>query len=65
MSQSLNSVGYTRRELRAFMVASTANEAWNYIPAAPIYLPEGPWNQVRNCGGVFSIHCVQMVVFVI
>ncbi|KAI8560456.1 hypothetical protein RHMOL_Rhmol04G0256800 [Rhododendron molle] len=50
MSQSLNSVGYSRRDLRVFVVASTANEAWNYIPAAPIYLPEGPWKQIP--GGV-------------
>ncbi|KAG5553857.1 hypothetical protein RHGRI_011658 [Rhododendron griersonianum] len=50
MSQSLNSVGYSRRDLRVFTVVSTANEAWNYIPAAPIYLPEGPWKQIP--GGV-------------
>ncbi|XP_058210304.1 arginine biosynthesis bifunctional protein ArgJ, chloroplastic isoform X2 [Rhododendron vialii] len=48
--KSLNSVGYSRRDLRVFAVASTANEAWNYIPAAPIYLPEGPWKQIP--GGV-------------
>lgn len=65
MSQSLNSVGYSRRDLRVFAVASTANEAWNYIPAAPIYLPEGPWKQVRNCRGVFSFPCAQMIGFVI
>ncbi|KAH7844965.1 hypothetical protein Vadar_033763 [Vaccinium darrowii] len=39
-------VGSSQRDLRVFAVASTANEAWNYIPAAPIYLPEGPWKQV-------------------
>ncbi|KAF7144771.1 hypothetical protein RHSIM_Rhsim04G0153900 [Rhododendron simsii] len=50
LSQRLNSVGYSRRDLMVFAVASTANEAWNYIPAAPIYLPEGPWKQIP--GGV-------------
>ncbi|KAH7842916.1 hypothetical protein Vadar_010602 [Vaccinium darrowii] len=44
--QSMSFVGSSQRDLRVFAVASTANEAWNYIPSAPIYLPEGPWKQV-------------------
>nr|GMD06983.1 arginine biosynthesis bifunctional protein ArgJ, chloroplastic isoform X1 [Ipomoea batatas] len=35
---------------RAMTVASVAKEASNYIPAAPILLPEGPWQQIP--GGV-------------
>ncbi|XP_038697547.1 arginine biosynthesis bifunctional protein ArgJ, chloroplastic isoform X1 [Tripterygium wilfordii] len=39
-----------RRDYRIFAVAKSVNEASNYIPAAPIFLPEGPWNQIP--GGV-------------
>ncbi|PSS09889.1 Arginine biosynthesis bifunctional protein ArgJ beta chain like [Actinidia chinensis var. chinensis] len=46
----LNSFCSLRRDFRVFAVASTANEAWNYIPAAPIFLPEGSWKQIP--GGV-------------
>ncbi|PSS23745.1 Arginine biosynthesis bifunctional protein ArgJ beta chain like [Actinidia chinensis var. chinensis] len=47
----LNSICSLRRDFRVFVVASTMNEeAWNYIPAAPIFLPEGPWKQIP--GGV-------------
>ncbi|XP_065854344.1 arginine biosynthesis bifunctional protein ArgJ, chloroplastic [Euphorbia lathyris] len=40
----------TRRDLRMLTVASSVNEAANYIPAAPILIPQGPWNQIP--GGV-------------
>ncbi|KAI5682286.1 hypothetical protein M9H77_03514 [Catharanthus roseus] len=38
------------KHLRIFAASSMANEASNYIPAAPIFLPEGPWQQIQ--GGV-------------
>ncbi|GMP85400.1 hypothetical protein CsSME_00038571 [Camellia sinensis var. sinensis] len=43
--KSFSSLGSSVRDYRVFAVASTANEAWNYIPAAPILVPEGPWKQ--------------------
>ncbi|THG07702.1 hypothetical protein TEA_009651 [Camellia sinensis var. sinensis] len=48
--KSFSSLGSSVRDYRVFAVASTANEAWNYIPAAPILVPEGPWKQIP--GGV-------------
>ncbi|XP_052175317.1 arginine biosynthesis bifunctional protein ArgJ, chloroplastic isoform X2 [Diospyros lotus] len=33
-----------------FAVSQTVNDASNYMPAAPIFLPEGPWKQIP--GGV-------------
>ncbi|KAK2974210.1 hypothetical protein RJ640_014478, partial [Escallonia rubra] len=42
-------LGVSQRDLRVF-ASSVLNEASNYIPAAPIFLPEGPWKQVP--GGV-------------
>ncbi|XP_019169150.1 PREDICTED: arginine biosynthesis bifunctional protein ArgJ, chloroplastic isoform X4 [Ipomoea nil] len=55
---SLKSSGFTVQKRyrfpdqcrRAMAVASVAKEASNYIPAAPILLPEGPWQQIP--GGV-------------
>ncbi|XP_023899991.2 arginine biosynthesis bifunctional protein ArgJ, chloroplastic isoform X1 [Quercus suber] len=35
---------------REFKIRATANDAANYIPKAPIFLPQGPWNQIP--GGV-------------
>ncbi|KAL2509404.1 Arginine biosynthesis bifunctional protein ArgJ [Forsythia ovata] len=43
-------LGYSQRDFRMFAALSVANDASNYIPAAPILLPEGPWQQVP--GGV-------------
>ncbi|RDY07305.1 Arginine biosynthesis bifunctional protein ArgJ, chloroplastic, partial [Mucuna pruriens] len=38
------------RDLRMHAVSTTENHASSHIPAAPIFLPEGPWNQIP--GGV-------------
>ncbi|XP_059667795.1 arginine biosynthesis bifunctional protein ArgJ, chloroplastic [Cornus florida] len=48
--KNLRSFGSSRREYRVFTISSTANEMSNHIPAAPIFLPEGPWKQIP--GGV-------------
>ena len=61
--QRLNSFCSLRRDFRVFAVASTDNEAWNYIPAAPIFLPEGSWKQVRNFGSVLIIPSVAIGLF--
>ncbi|KAJ8753982.1 hypothetical protein K2173_001880 [Erythroxylum novogranatense] len=45
--KNLTSSGF---RFRVFTVSSTLSEASNYIPAAPILLPEGPWKQIP--GGV-------------
>ncbi|KAM7526307.1 hypothetical protein LguiA_016209 [Lonicera macranthoides] len=39
-----------RRDLRVVSASSVMNDLSNYIPAAPIFLPEGPWKQIP--GGV-------------
>jgi hypothetical protein len=48
--QVLRSFGLSKRNFKVFAVAasssSSMSEASNYIPAAPIFLPEGPWQQV-------------------
>lgn len=38
--------GSSRREFKLRVVSMSGNEASNYIPKAPIVLPEGPWKQV-------------------
>lgn len=43
-------LGNSQRHFRLLAKSSTANEASNYIPSAPIFLPEGPWQQIE--GGV-------------
>ncbi|CAK7336924.1 unnamed protein product [Dovyalis caffra] len=52
--QVLRSFGLSKRNFKVFAVAasspSSMSEASNYIPAAPIFLPEGPWEQIP--GGV-------------
>uniref|UniRef100_A0A6N2LK87 Arginine biosynthesis bifunctional protein ArgJ, chloroplastic n=1 Tax=Salix viminalis TaxID=40686 RepID=A0A6N2LK87_SALVM len=52
--QVLRSFGLSKRNFKVFAVAasssSSMSEASNYIPAAPIFLPEGPWQQIP--GGV-------------
>ncbi|KAH9735852.1 Arginine biosynthesis bifunctional protein ArgJ [Citrus sinensis] len=40
----------SRRDFKVLAVTSSLKEASNYIPAAPIFLPEGPWKQIP--GGV-------------
>ncbi|KAA8518871.1 hypothetical protein F0562_016355 [Nyssa sinensis] len=49
-NKNLRSFGSSRRDYGVFAVSSTAKEAFSYIPAAPILLPEGPWKQIP--GGV-------------
>ncbi|OIT18801.1 arginine biosynthesis bifunctional protein argj, chloroplastic [Nicotiana attenuata] len=39
---------HLRRDFKVLAVTSMSKEASNYIPAAPIFLPEGPWQQVRD-----------------
>ncbi|KAG5583937.1 hypothetical protein H5410_044371 [Solanum commersonii] len=39
-----------QRDCKVFTVISMSKEASNYIPPAPIFLPEGPWQQIP--GGV-------------
>ncbi|XP_027071420.1 arginine biosynthesis bifunctional protein ArgJ, chloroplastic isoform X1 [Coffea arabica] len=43
-------VGSRRRNFIVMAASSTVMEASNYIPAAPSFLPEGPWRQIP--GGV-------------
>ncbi|CAK9156486.1 unnamed protein product, partial [Ilex paraguariensis] len=50
MLQILDRLGSSRRDFRVFDVSSVSAEASNYVPAAPIFLPEGPWKQIP--GGV-------------
>ncbi|XP_019440953.1 PREDICTED: arginine biosynthesis bifunctional protein ArgJ, chloroplastic isoform X2 [Lupinus angustifolius] len=45
-----NSSGYPLRNLRMSVASTSENQASTYIPAAPIFLPQGPWNQIP--GGV-------------
>ncbi|XP_021906276.1 arginine biosynthesis bifunctional protein ArgJ, chloroplastic [Carica papaya] len=49
-SKTLSMRGLSRRDYKVYAVASTVNEASDHIPAAPIFLPEGPWKQIP--GGV-------------
>ncbi|KAH8486533.1 hypothetical protein H0E87_025515, partial [Populus deltoides] len=46
----LRSLGLSKRSFKVFSVTvsslSSTSEASNYIPAAPIFLPEGPWQQI-------------------
>ncbi|XP_073152881.1 arginine biosynthesis bifunctional protein ArgJ, chloroplastic isoform X1 [Henckelia pumila] len=42
--------GHLRMSFRVFAASSIAKDASSYIPAAPILLPEGPWQQIP--GGV-------------
>ncbi|KAK3226402.1 hypothetical protein Dsin_006264 [Dipteronia sinensis] len=48
--QIFSSFGSSKRTFRLFAMSSSLKEASNYIPAAPIFLPEGPWKQIP--GGV-------------
>lgn len=43
-------------------VASVAKDASNYIPAAPILLPEGPWQQVSNSFSKGPVFFVLLIV---
>ncbi|XP_012074890.1 arginine biosynthesis bifunctional protein ArgJ, chloroplastic isoform X2 [Jatropha curcas] len=49
-SKIFSSFSLTKRDFKVFAVASSMDETANYIPAAPIFIPEGPWNQIP--GGV-------------
>ncbi|KAL9338258.1 hypothetical protein Peur_070027 [Populus x canadensis] len=48
--EDLRSLGLSKRSFKVFSVTvsslSSTSEASNYIPAAPIFLPEGPWQQI-------------------
>ncbi|XP_058109780.1 arginine biosynthesis bifunctional protein ArgJ, chloroplastic [Magnolia sinica] len=44
------SIGSSRFNSRVFSVSSSVDVAVNYVPPAPILLPEGPWKQLP--GGV-------------
>ncbi|CAI0471765.1 unnamed protein product [Linum tenue] len=48
-SKNFSSFRLTKRDFKVFAVASM-NEAANFIPAAPIILPQGPWKEIP--GGV-------------
>ncbi|XP_004495013.1 arginine biosynthesis bifunctional protein ArgJ, chloroplastic [Cicer arietinum] len=47
---SPNSKLFASRNLKIRAVSTTENHASTYIPAAPIFLPDGPWKQIP--GGV-------------
>lgn len=46
--QVLRFGSYQRRGFRIFAMSSSLSEASICIPAAPIFLPDGPWKQVRK-----------------
>ncbi|KAL7614500.1 hypothetical protein Lser_V15G08503 [Lactuca serriola] len=46
----LGSFASPKRDFRVFSMSIDVKEASNFIPAAPIFLPEGPWKQIP--GGV-------------
>ncbi|XP_024976011.1 arginine biosynthesis bifunctional protein ArgJ, chloroplastic [Cynara cardunculus var. scolymus] len=46
----LGSFASPKRDFRVYAMSAVANDASNFIPAAPIFLPEGPWKQIP--GGV-------------
>ncbi|KAM0022994.1 putative transferase [Helianthus debilis subsp. tardiflorus] len=48
--KNLGSFSALKRDFRVFAMSSVANDAATFIPAAPIFLPEGPWKQIA--GGV-------------
>lgn len=48
--QILGSFCKSRRVFRILSVSPNVNEASDHIPAAPIFLPEGPWKQIP--GGI-------------
>ncbi|CAN0881518.1 Arginine biosynthesis bifunctional protein ArgJ, chloroplastic [Linum grandiflorum] len=47
-SKRLSSFHLVNREFKVF--ATSMNEGANYIPAAPIFLPQGPWKEIP--GGI-------------
>ncbi|KAI4349276.1 hypothetical protein L6164_009885 [Bauhinia variegata] len=49
-TKTFGSSGSSLRDFRVFATSMAANQASTYIPAAPIFLPEGPWKQIP--GGV-------------
>ncbi|PWA92700.1 arginine biosynthesis bifunctional protein [Artemisia annua] len=49
-SKLSGSFASTKRDFRVFAMSSVVSETSNYIAAAPIFLPEGPWKQIP--GGV-------------
>ncbi|XVE96837.1 hypothetical protein REPUB_Repub02eG0257500 [Reevesia pubescens] len=46
----MSSICSSKADFKVFATASNVNEASNYIPAAPILLPDGVWKQIP--GGV-------------
>lgn len=44
--QILGSFGYSKRGFKVLAMSSVASDASNYLPMAPILLPDGPWDQV-------------------
>ena len=46
LAQIWSTFGSSQREFKIRAVSMSANDASNYIPKAPIFLPEGPWKQV-------------------
>ncbi|XP_022742155.1 arginine biosynthesis bifunctional protein ArgJ, chloroplastic-like isoform X3 [Durio zibethinus] len=48
--QIISSICSSKADFKVFAAASNVNEASNYIPAAPILLPDGVWKQIP--GGV-------------
>lgn len=60
----------SRRNLEIVSMSLVANDATisvsagNYIPAAPILMPEGPWQQVLNFffSGIFVSCCLPRIL---
>ncbi|XVF55324.1 hypothetical protein PTKIN_Ptkin06aG0028000 [Pterospermum kingtungense] len=46
----IGSICWSKADFKVFAVSSNVNEASNYLPAAPILLPDGVWKQIP--GGV-------------
>jgi len=68
--QDLRSLGLSKRSFKVFSVTvsslSSTSEASNYIPAAPIFLPEGPWQQVSLAHYLFQgsrFYCLTVILY--
>lgn len=55
--------GSSRREFKLRVVSMSGSEASNYVPKAPIVLPEGPWKQVISFFFFFNDFFITKLAF--